>query len=86
MDWKANVEKVGFDVAITETDKLSGSAKAGVKVVSIVDLGGNASKSFEKGSVNKVKFSVPLLLPASARHPKPKEADPSAPAEATENQ
>ena len=76
INWKDQVEKVDFEVAVTTTDKTGASGKAGLKVFSIADLGGDASKSFEKGFVNKVKFSIPMLLPASLRHPHPQNEDP----------
>jgi hypothetical protein len=74
-NWKKNVEKVDFDVAVTASDKISGSGKAGIEVFSIIKAGGEASKAVEQSTVSKVKFSIPVIFPASTRDAKP----PSAP-------
>lgn len=71
MDWKANVEKVDFDIAVTASDKISGTLKSSIKVFSMVDAGGDAVKAREQSMVSRVKFSVPVLLPSSARHATP---------------
>lgn len=69
-DWQKNVEKIEFDVAVTASDKTSGSGKAGIKVLSMIDIGADGGKLIEQSKVSKVKFSVPMILPASLRHAK----------------
>lgn len=72
--WDKNVEKVDFDIATSVSDKAAGTAKVGIKVFTVVDVGGDGSKSREHSVANKVKFSVPMIFPASARYartPKP---------------
>jgi len=68
--WDKNVEKVEFDIAVSVADKTAGTAKAGIKVFTVVDVGGDGSKSWEHIVANKVKFSVPMIFPASARYAK----------------
>lgn len=63
-----HIQKVEFDVAVTVTDKVSGSGKAGIKVFSI-ELGGEAGKSAEQSTVSRIKFVVPIISPVQLVKP-----------------
>jgi hypothetical protein len=54
---------IDFDIAVTVSE--SGEAKAGVGVfVGAVGLGGNSKIADENIKANRIKFSVPVKLPA----------------------
>jgi hypothetical protein len=55
-------QDVEFDVAVTVSDKMSGSAKGGLKIY-VAEFGGEGSKSSERSTVNRLKFSVPVVPP-----------------------
>ena len=57
-----NVQKVEFDIAVSGSEKLSGEADAGIKVLG-VGLGGKASVSDENSKVSRIRFAVPLIPP-----------------------
>jgi hypothetical protein len=57
-------EPVEFDVAVTESDKTSAGGKAGIKVLSAVEIGGEGSKAWERSTVSRIKFSIPIIPPA----------------------
>jgi hypothetical protein len=63
-DWSKAALPVEFDVAITEADKGSAGGKGGIKVLSIVEAGGEASKAWEHSTVSRIKFSVPIIYGA----------------------
>ena len=54
---------VEFDIAVSASDKVDASGKAGVAVLGF-ELGGGAGKTVEQGTVSRVKFSVPIVPPA----------------------
>lgn len=56
-------QTVEFDIAVTITEKTDKTGKGGVKVLSVVDFGGEGKKSNEKNSENRVKFSIPIIPP-----------------------
>lgn len=49
---------VEFDVAVTAEDITAASGKAGVKVFSFVEGGGEASKEIKNSTVSRIKFGV----------------------------
>lgn len=49
---------VEFDVAVTAEDVTAASGKAGVKVFSIIEGGGETSKEIKNSSVSRIKFGV----------------------------
>jgi len=63
IDWKDYAQPVEFDVAVTTADKLSGTGKGALKVLSVVDLGAEGSKSHERSNLNRVKFSITIVPP-----------------------
>jgi|SRR6516162_6997805 hypothetical protein len=64
VDWKELVQQVEFDVAVTEADKTTGGGKAGIRVLPLVEVAGEGSKAWERSTVSRIKFSVPVILPA----------------------
>jgi hypothetical protein len=54
---------VEFDVAVTVSDKAGAAAKGGLKIFSVVDIGGEGSKSNEQSTVSRIKFGVPIIPP-----------------------
>jgi hypothetical protein len=71
VDWKDYVQPVEFDVAVTATDKHEATGKGGIKVFTIAELGGEGSKSKERSTVSRIKFSIPIVPPSQQvdRHP-----------------
>jgi hypothetical protein len=61
---EAHCQKVELDVAITVADKSQGSAKAGLRVLS-VELGAGGSKAAERSTVSHVRFTVPIIPPTT---------------------
>lgn len=49
---------VEFDVAVTAEDVTSASGKAGVKVFSLIEGGGEATKETKNSTVSRIKFGV----------------------------
>jgi hypothetical protein len=58
------IEKVHFDIAVTVSDKTSGNAEAGIKVVGI-KIGGGGSGSTETSNVSRIQFSIPIIPPVT---------------------
>lgn len=56
-----HVQNVTFDVAVTSSEKTSGSGKAGIKVISAFDLSGDISKEKSNANVSRVSFSIPIV-------------------------
>lgn len=49
---------VEFDVAVTAEDVTSASGRAGVKVFSVLEGGGETTKEVKSSSVSRIKFGV----------------------------
>jgi hypothetical protein len=49
---------VEFDVAVTAEDMTSTAGKAGVKVFSIIEGGGEAAKEVKNSTVSRIRFGV----------------------------
>src|SRR4051812_3327992 len=58
----ADVQKVSFDIAVTGSEKLSGEADGGIKVVGI-GVGGKVVASDENSKISRIQFVVPLIPP-----------------------
>lgn len=54
---------VDFDVAITATESDGKNGSAGIKVASILNIGGGVDSKTENQIVSRVKFTLPLILP-----------------------
>jgi hypothetical protein len=59
-----HVQNVQFDIAGTVSDKSSGNASAGIKVVGI-SIGGDGSKEKETSHVSRIQFSISVIPPVS---------------------
>lgn len=70
VDWSQLVEKVEFDLAISENTANEANGSSTIKVLSFGDLGAKGSHKREYGTTNRIKFSVPVLLPGQLTHPK----------------
>lgn len=57
------IEVIEFDVAITTTDTTEGKAGAGIFVAGI-SLGGQAREEVSNQTLSRIKFNVPIFLPA----------------------
>lgn len=55
--------KVEFDIAITTAESNDVDGKAGIKVASLLELGGGGATSQSSSNVSRVKFNLPLALP-----------------------
>jgi hypothetical protein len=49
---------VEFDIAVTVEDSVGSTGKAGIKVFSLIEGGGDISKELKNSSVSRVKFGV----------------------------
>ena len=63
VDWAKHVQNIEFDISITEDAKTSGKAGGGIKVY-FVSANASADKSRETSMVNRIKFTIPVSLPA----------------------
>ena len=69
-DWSKAILPVEFDVAVTEADKASAGGKGGIKLLPAVEIGGEGSKAWERSTVSRIKFSVPIIYGAQRIGPK----------------
>lgn len=68
LDWTKLVEKVEFDVAVTEARAGEATGEGGLEVLS-VRVGAKGAVKQEHSTVNRIRFSVPVLFPAQITHP-----------------
>jgi hypothetical protein len=61
----AAVQKVEFDIAVSGTEKVTGQADAGIKVLGI-GIGGEAAMEDENSRVSRIKFILPLIPPGTS--------------------
>ena len=66
--WKDLVKNIDFDIAITAGDKIAGEGGGGVRV-HFFEAKGKLSKSYETAMTNRIKFSIPVSLPAHRTDP-----------------
>jgi hypothetical protein len=69
IDWTKQVQSVEFDVAVTESSAKEASAEGGLEVFSFGKLGGKGATRTEQSAVNRIRFSVPILLPVQVTQP-----------------
>lgn len=67
--WDDYTSQIEFDVAVTAGDNSSVDAKGGIRVLGL-ELGGGGQTSWEQTVVSRVRFSVPMILPAQATQSK----------------
>lgn len=60
----ASARQVEFDVAVTVSEGAEKQGKGNIGVASILGIGGQASSNMSNTSVSRIKFSVPVVLPA----------------------
>ena len=53
-----NERTVEFDIAVTVENTTTGSGKAGIKVLHLIEGGGALSKEIKNSSVSRIKFGV----------------------------
>jgi len=58
------VQQVEFDIAVTTKKTSGGQAKAGIFVAQLFNLGAEGDISSEKERLNRIKFTIPILLPS----------------------
>jgi hypothetical protein len=61
---QGGVQRVSFDVAVTTTQSEKGVTTAGI-VVGWVGLGAKGEDAASSGSVSRIKFDIPVVLPQS---------------------
>lgn len=61
-EYRRIVEEIEFDVAVTANSGTETKGGAGI-VVGIIGLGTQGKSEAEKGSISRIKFSVPIVLP-----------------------
>jgi hypothetical protein len=54
-------------VAVTEADKTSAGGKAGIKLLPALEIGGEGSKGWERSTVSRIKFTIPVVFPAQRK-------------------
>ncbi len=59
-----HIQNIDFDIAVTVSDKITGEAEAGIKVVG-VSIGGGGSGSSEKIHISRIQFSIPIVPPVT---------------------
>lgn len=60
-----NVEVVNFDISVTESSSETGTKEDKIGI-SVIRAGGKNEKETENVSVNRISFSVPIVLPGQA--------------------
>ena len=63
VNWEKYIQNIEFEVSITEDTKVSGKASGGIKVYFVAADAGT-DKSRETSMVNRIKFTIPVSLPA----------------------
>lgn len=57
------ISEINFDVAVTASNSSKDEAGGGIKVFSVVKLGGSISNDTANNEVSRIQFSIPLALP-----------------------
>lgn len=58
------VNLIEFDVAVTVSERDIANGGAGIKIAGFINIGGDLQNENANQSVSRIKFSVPLSLPA----------------------
>lgn len=53
---------IGFDVAVTVSDKTDAGGKAAISVAHILSIEGGGSSGLEQSKVSRIQFKVPMLF------------------------
>lgn len=68
IDWSKLVEKVEFDLAVTNSSTKEASGEGGIDVLAVAKLSGKGGAKTEQGTTNRIKFSVSVLFPVQITH------------------
>ena len=63
IDWTKSVSDVEFDVAVTVAHTKEKSGEAGLEIFSIGKTGAKGTAKGEESTINRIKFSIPVILP-----------------------
>lgn len=61
---RADITAVQFDIAVSVSDRKAGAGEGAIKVFAL-SLGGNAEQEKETSHVSRIRFSIPVLPPAT---------------------
>lgn len=64
----AHIIDVDFDVAITATESEGSNGGAGLKVVSLFNMGGYTENKIENQTISRIKYTLPLTLEKAINH------------------
>ena len=56
------VINVDFDVAITATESEGANGSTGLKVASLLNIGGGIESKIENQTISRIKYTLPLVL------------------------
>jgi hypothetical protein len=70
VDWTKMIEKVEFDIAVTQAESRQVDGHGGLEVVAALKIGADGTRKSEQSSVNRIRFSIPVLYPAQVVNPK----------------
>ena len=56
------ITNVDFDVAITATETEGANGGGGLKVASLLSIGGGVESKSENQTVSRIKYTIPLVL------------------------
>lgn len=59
------IQSVKFDIAVTISDKVTGGAEGGIKVVGM-KVGANKEESSETSHISRIQFSIPIIPPVTS--------------------
>jgi hypothetical protein len=63
IDWTKMVRDVEFDVAVTVAYTKEKSGEAGLEIFSFGKAGAKGAAKSEESTVNRIKFSIPVIIP-----------------------
>jgi hypothetical protein len=69
VDWTKLLEKVEFDLAVTETSTKEASGEGGLEILTVAKLGAKGTTKLEQVALNRIKFSVSVLFPGQITDP-----------------
>ena len=61
------IHNIYFDVAVTATEGSEKKGGGGIKVASLIEIGGEGKRSESNVSQNQIQFHVPLTYPYSQK-------------------
>jgi hypothetical protein len=67
-----HVEMIDFDVAVYATEGGGVQGGGGLKVATLFELSGQKKSEFSSGSESRIRFKIPVVLPATGTTPPPR--------------